>query len=89
MEWEHCIRGGGEDIQHFLHRIKGTVDKGWPDDMNGIEAAQQNKMKRLPKSMSALPETITESEDHAMDKNNGLETKFFREEINTTLTMDP
>ena len=24
---------------NFLHRIKRTVDKGWPDDLNGIEAA--------------------------------------------------
>ena len=42
MEVEHCIRGDVEDIRNFLHRIKRTVDKGWPDDMNGIEAAQQN-----------------------------------------------
>ena len=39
---EHCIRGDGEEIRNFLHRIKRTVDNGWPDDMNGIEAAQQN-----------------------------------------------
>ena len=42
MEVEHCIRGDREEIRNFLHRIKRTVDKGWPDDMNGIEAAQQN-----------------------------------------------
>ncbi len=42
MEVEHCIRGDGEEIRNFLHRINRTVDKGWPDDMNGIEAAQQN-----------------------------------------------
>ena len=42
MEVEHCIRGDGEEIRNFLHRIKRTVDKGWPDDLNGIEAAQQN-----------------------------------------------
>ena len=42
MEMEHCIRGDGEEIRNFLHRIKRTVDKGWPDAMNGIEAAQQN-----------------------------------------------
>ena len=40
MEVEHCIRGDGEEIRNFLHRIKRTVDKGWPDDLNGIEAAQ-------------------------------------------------
>ena len=26
----------------FLYRIKRKVDKGWPDDINGIEAAQQS-----------------------------------------------
>ena len=42
MEVEHCIRGDGEEIRSFLHRVKRTVDKGWPDEMNGIEAAHQN-----------------------------------------------
>ena len=39
MELEHCIRGDGEEIPNSLHRIKRTVDKGWPNDVNGIEAA--------------------------------------------------
>ena len=39
MAVEYCIRGDGEEIRNFLHRIKRMVDKGWPDDMNGIEAA--------------------------------------------------
>ena len=38
IEVEHCIRGDGEEIRNFLHRSKRTVDKGWPDDLNGIEA---------------------------------------------------
>ena len=38
---EHCIRG--EEIRNFSHRIKTKINKGWPDDMNGIEAAQQNE----------------------------------------------
>ena len=42
MEVEHCIRGDGEEIRNFLHRIERTVDKGWPDDLNGIEDAQHN-----------------------------------------------
>ena len=42
MEVEHCIRGDGEEIRNFLNRIKRTVDKGWPDDLNGIEAAHNN-----------------------------------------------
>ena len=39
---EHCVRRDGEKIRNFLHRIKKTVDKGWPDDMNGIACAEQN-----------------------------------------------
>ena len=39
MEVEHCFRGDGEEIRNFLHRIKRTVNKSWPDDLNGIEAA--------------------------------------------------
>ena len=39
MEVEHCIRADAEEIRNFLHRIKRTVDKGWPDYLNGIEAA--------------------------------------------------
>ena len=39
---EHCVRRDGEEIRNFLHRIKKTVDKSWPDDMNGIARVQQN-----------------------------------------------
>ena len=53
MEVEHCIRGDGEEIRNFLHRIKRTVDKGWPDDMEGIapadygaERAAQGRQRR-------------------------------------------
>ena len=53
MEVEHCIRGDGEEIQNFLHRIKKTVDKVWPDDMEGIapadhgaERAAQGRQRR-------------------------------------------
>ena len=42
LEVEHCVRRDGEEFRNFLHRIKKTVDKGWPDDMNGIARAQQN-----------------------------------------------
>ena len=30
-----------EEICNFLHRIKKTVDKGWPNDMAGVVAAEQ------------------------------------------------
>ena len=53
MEVKHCIRGDGEEIRNFLHRIKRTVDKGWPDDMEGIapadlgaERAAQGRQRR-------------------------------------------
>ena len=36
MEVEHCVRGDGEEIRNFLHRMKKIVDKGWPDHMEGI-----------------------------------------------------
>ena len=42
MEVKHCIRADGEEIGNFLHRIKKTVDKGWPDDMVGIAIGDQN-----------------------------------------------
>ena len=42
MEVEHCIRADGEEIRNFLHRIKKTVDKGWPDDMVGIAPGDQD-----------------------------------------------
>ena len=53
MEVEHCIRGEGEEIRNFLHRIRRPVDKGWPDDMEGIapadhgaERAPQGRQRR-------------------------------------------
>ena len=53
LEVEHCIRGDREEIRNFLHRIKRTVDKGWPDDMEGIapadhgaERAAQGRQRR-------------------------------------------
>ena len=42
LEVEFCVRGDWEENRNFLHCIKGTVDKGWPKDMNGIETAQEN-----------------------------------------------
>ena len=41
MEVEHCIRADKEELRNFLHRIKKTVDKGWPDDMVGIAPGDQ------------------------------------------------
>ena len=41
MEVEHCVRGDGEEIRKFLHRIKKNVDKEWPDDMEGFVEADR------------------------------------------------
>ena len=42
MEVEHCIRADGEELRNFLHRMKKTVDKSWPDHMVGIAPGDQN-----------------------------------------------
>ena len=36
QEIKHCVRGDGEEIRAFLHRIKKIVDKGWPDAIEDI-----------------------------------------------------
>ena len=41
MEVEHCVRGNGEEIRNFPHRIKKTVERGWPDDMEVIAEADR------------------------------------------------
>ena len=40
-EVEHFIPADGEEIRNFLHRIKNTMDKGWPENMAGFVAAEQ------------------------------------------------
>ena len=41
MEVEHCVPGDAEEIRKFLHRMKIIVDRGWPDDMEGIAEADR------------------------------------------------
>ena len=41
MEVKHRVRGDGGEIRNFLHRIKKIVDKGWPDDMEGIAEGER------------------------------------------------
>ena len=41
MDLENCIRRDGEENRNVLHRIKRTVDKGWPDDRSGVAGPQQ------------------------------------------------
>ena len=64
IEVERCVGGEGEEIQNFLHRFKRPVDKGWPNDKNGIEAARniaerhaqarQRRQKHLGYSLKGL-----------------------------------
>ena len=42
MEVENCIGADGKEIRNFLHRIVKTMDKGWPDDLDGIAASDQD-----------------------------------------------
>ena len=47
MELEHCIRGDGEDIRNFLHRIKRTVDmEGIAAADHGAESTAQARQRR-------------------------------------------
>ena len=45
MEVEHSIGEDGEEFRNFLHRIKRIVDKGWPEDMEGIAPADHGGEK--------------------------------------------
>ena len=84
MEVEHCIRGDGEEIRNFSHRIKRTVDKGWPDDMNAIEAAQQNEeqtqapQRCIDYSMKGLRPRYLQGKtsDYAMENLNPTRNEF-------------
>ena len=42
METEHCIRADGEETRNFIHRMKKIADKGWPFNMVGVTAAEQD-----------------------------------------------
>ena len=46
-EVEHFIRGDEEEIRNFLHRINKTVDKSWPDDLNGNDALNKTQNETL------------------------------------------
>ena len=88
MEVEHCIRGDGEDIRNFLHRIKRTVDKGWPDDLNGIEAAhhaaeraaqgRQRRQKYIDYSLKGLRPRYLQrkAQDYLMENQNATWNDF-------------
>ena len=86
MEVEHCIRGDGEEIGKFLHRIKRTVDRGWPDDLNGIEAAhhaaerdaqgRQRRQRYIDYSLKGLRPRYLQRKEFLMEKPNAAWNDF-------------
>ena len=99
MEVEHCIRGDGEEIRNFLHRIKRTVDKGWPDDLNGVEAAQyaaertaqgrQRRQRYIDYSLKGLrPKYLQrKAQDYLMENPNATWNDFSTRIIQTDVSF--
>ena len=91
MEVEHCIRGDGEEIRNFLHRIKRTVDKGWPDHLNGIGAANHNaereaqgtqrRQRYIDYSLKGLRPRYLQrkAQEHLMENPNAFPSEYFKE----------
>ena len=88
MEVEHCIRGDGEKIRNFLHRIKRTVDKGWPDDREGLASAdhgaeraaqgQQRRQRYMDYSLKGLRPRYLErkAQEYLMENPNATWNEF-------------
>ena len=43
---ENCLRGNGELVKQFYHRVKSAVDKGWSLDPNGTQAGRDNQQNQ-------------------------------------------
>ena len=88
MEVEHCLRGDGEEIRNFLHRIKRTMDEGWPDDMEGIAPADhgaertaqvwQRKQSKIDYSMKKFRSRYLQrkARDYLMKNPNAIRNDF-------------
>ena len=70
MEVEHCIRGDGEEMPKFLHRFKRTVDKEWPDDMEGIAPADNGAEELLRHDKEDKDTSTIRCEDVDLDTYN-------------------
>ena len=88
MKVEHCITGDGKEIRNFIHCIKRTVDKGWPDDLNGIEAAHQNaereaqgRQKRQRFLQRKAQEYLMEMMENPNATWNDFSTRIFQREV--------
>ena len=89
MEVEHCIKTDGEEIQNFLHRIKRTVDKGWPDDIEAIAAAghgaeraaqgRQRRQRYIDYSLKGLRLSYLQrrAQEYLMENPNGTWNDFW------------
>ena len=81
MEVEHCIRADGEEIRNFLHRLKKTVDKGWPDDMAGVVTAEQ-AAEQTTQARQRRQRYI----DYTLK---GLRPRYFQRKVQEYLTEHP
>ena len=98
MEVEHCIRGDGEEIRNFLHRIKRTVDKGWPDDLNGIEAAhhaaereaqrRQRRQRYIDCSLKGLRPRYLQRKEYLVERPNATWIDFCAQIIQKDLIVE-
>ena len=100
MEVEHCIRGDGKEIRNFLHRLKRTVDKGWPDDLNGFEAAQyaaeraaqgrQRRQRYMDYSLRGLRPRYLQrkAQEYLMERPNATWNDFFAHIIQKDLILE-
>ena len=100
MEVKHCIRGDEEEIRNFLHRIKRMVDKGWPDDMNGIEAAhhaaereaqgRQGRQRYIDYSLKGLRPRYLQrkAQEYLMERPNATWNKFCAQIIQKDLILE-
>ena len=100
MEVEHCIRGDGEEIRNFLHRIKKTVDKWWPKDMEGIatadhgaERAAQRRQRRqrcINYTMKGLRPRYLQrkAQEYLMERQNATWNNFCAQIIQKVLILE-
>ena len=100
MEVAHCIKRDGEEIRKFLHRIKRTVDEGWPDDINGIEAThhaaerdaqgKQRRQRYIDYSLKGLRPRYLQrkAQEYLMERPNATWNNFCAQIIQKDLILE-
>ena len=100
MEVENCIRADGVEIRNFLHRIKKTVDKGWPDDMVGVALgdlnaertaqARQRRQKYFDYTLKGLRPRYLQrkAQEYLMDHPNATWNDFCNQIIQRDLVLE-